>query len=209
MELQRPDPQRLLLHDDPAGFLRWTAFGLAAAVLLVLLLGSLGTGLLALLAAGVLWLALRHAAVATEAVFDKAEGRFRVTRRRAGREIERHEGGLGEIEGVIVEAAARARRVDRRLKLRPALVVGGRPLPLSFASFESGEPPRRTALVLRDFLGLPESDLIEDSLRVAARDPDRVNPAVRLARLGQGLSHAEAAARVRQLKRELGERPRR
>lgn len=208
MRLERENETRIVIVDDPRSFSRWIAVGLAAIVLVVILAGqSFFDSVLALLAAVAIWFALRYSSVQTEAVFDAAEGRYRIRQQRHGKEVLSYDGALAEIEGVIVEAAWRSGRVDRVLKLRPALVVGARPLPLTFATFMSGEQPRRIALALRDFLGLPESDLIEDSLRVAARDPDRVNPAVRLARLGKGLSRLEAAAYVERLKAELGERP--
>lgn len=207
MQIERPHETRLVIRDLPARFSRPVGLGLAAMVLLVLLAGqSIWAGLGALLVAGGIWQGLRYTEVETEALFDLAADRYQVSRRRRGTEIFRQEGRLADVEGVIVEAAARSRKVERQLELRPALVVGGRPLPLSFAGFASGAAPRETALALRRFLGLPETDLIEDSLRVAARDPHRINPAIRLARLGEGLSRREAAARVRRLKAELGER---
>lgn len=210
MQLEQPSRTRLLVRDDPTKFSRWVGLALAGMLLLVLVAGdSFWSALLALIAAAAIWYALRRAEVSTEAVLDRDADRWQVSQRREGKEVSRREGRLVDIEGVVVEAAARSERVERRLKLRPALVVGGRPLPLTFATFSTGQEPRDIALALRKFLGLPESDLIEDSLRVAARDPLRVNPAIRLARLGKGLSRREAAAHVRRLKAELGEWPKR
>jgi hypothetical protein len=51
---------------------------------------------------------------------------------------------------------------------------------------------------IRAFLGLPDGDLIDDSLEVLARQP-RIQPAVRLARIGKGLGRLEALQHVRRL----------
>ncbi len=212
MQLLRESDDRLRMRDDPAGFSRRLGFVLAAlvaAVLLAVLLGDgslLGGGLALVVAAG-LWLALKRSEIATEAVFDRAAGRWSLRQLRDGREISRREGPLDAIEDVVVQASGRSQRVDRRLALRPALVVGERPLPLTYAHYARGERAPEIARTLRDFLGLPEGDLMEASLRVAARDPLRVNPAIRLARLGKGLDRGEAARLVKRLRAELGPWP--
>jgi hypothetical protein len=100
---------------------------------------------------------------------------------------------------VIVEAAGRTSRRDRVLNLRPALVIDATVVPLTWRAFGDDKAPLEAALVIRRFLGHTEQQLYEDSIEALAKLSGRVNPAVRIARLGLGLDRIEAAKLVTRL----------
>lgn len=203
MILERHGASRLTFRDSPGHLVRWAGVGLAAVALAVLLFGqSLAAGLVVALAIAGLWLAVRHADVGTEATFDKASGFYRIRQVSLGKPQHEHNGSLREIEDVVVQAGGGNRKGENALALRPALLVDGDLLPLTFGRYARGEEPRRIALALRRFLDLPTRGLIDDSIRVAARDPFRLRPAIRLAHLGKGLEPEAAAAYVARVRAE-------
>lgn len=206
MTLEQIGKGRLRLVDHPGSLIHWVGGALALiAVAVVLFARSPVAGAVTAIAVAGLWLALRYSDIATEAIFDKRKGRFHVRHKSLGKPQHEYEGALEEIEGVVLEASGATRHRDEKLALRPALVVGGRPLPLTFGRYARGDKARDIALALRSFLGLPRRGLLEDSIRLAARDPLRSTPAIRLAQLGKGLPADEAAAYVERLKAEHGE----
>jgi hypothetical protein len=203
MILERHGDDRLTFRDPPGPLVRWAGLGLGAIALAVLLFGqSLVAGLVVVVATAALWLAVRHADVGTEATFDRRRGSYRIRQVSLGKPQFELNGTLLEIEGVVVQATGSGRKGRETLALRPALLVGGDLLPLTFGRYAQGEEPRRIALALRRFLGLPTRGLIDDSIRAAARDPYRLRPAIRLARLGKGLEPDAAAAYVARVKAE-------
>lgn len=179
----------------------WIVAACVGAVALAMLWGGSWISLILALAVGggLVWL-LRRSSADSLAVFDRAEGTVRITHSRNGRQVESEELPLAAVSAVIVDAAGRSRRHDNVLQLRPALVVDAAIVPLTWRAFVSGDTPVDCALEIRRFLGHPVADLYRDSVAALARHTDRVNPAVRIARLGMGLSRIEAAELVTRLR---------
>lgn len=204
MEVKHSSEDRLEFHHDGvAGSRRmlWMVSGCVAAVALATLFGGSWISLIIVLAVGAFLVSLlRRSSAISSAVFDRQARTVTVSHSRDGREIEREERTIDEISRVIVEAAGRSGKTDRVLDLRPALVVGSTILPLTYRAFVSGDSAVQAATAIRHFLGHAEENLFEDSVAALAKYTDRVNPAVRLARLGMGLGGLEAARYVTRLR---------
>lgn len=200
MKLERVSPDRIEISDSGAGFTRYLRYFLIAVVLVVVT-GSLFNGnimpiLLVLVAAGLFWKLADHVNVDSQAAFDRQAARFYLNQTRGGKPVAQLDEAVDRIENVIIEAAHRSRTSDETVTTRPALVIGGETVPLTFASFKSGPQASEIAQALRQFLSLPETDLIDDSIRQALAGPAGTGPAVRLARFGKGMGRIDAARYV-------------
>lgn len=206
METKNPSGDRLEFHHDGVAGSRlmlWIVIGCVVAVALATFLGGSWVSLVIVLVIGAFFIGLlRRSSAVSTAVFDKTAGTVIVTHGRDGKEIEREERPIGEISRVIVEAAGRSAKIDRKLELRPALVTGETILPLTFRAFVGGDSAIEAAKAIRRFLGHADDGLFEDSVAAMAKHTDRVNPAVRLARLGMGMGRLEAARYVTRLRDE-------
>ena len=105
---------------------------------------------------------------------------------------------IEELEATGVDVAAGGN--PRTLALRPAVVIEKTIVPLTQTDFESGERPKTIATALRLYLGHDDYGLIDDSIAALARFSPRIQPAIRLARLGKGLSRTEAFRLVSSLR---------
>lgn len=190
-------------HDGVAGsrLMLWIVGGCVAAVAIGTLFGGSWVSLIIVLVFGAFFIILiRRSSAVSTTVFDTKAGTVTVSHRRGDQEIEREERPIGEISRVIVEAAGRSRKHDKTLKLRPALVTGSTILPLTYRDFISGDSAVEAAIAIRRFLGHAEDNLFKDSVAALVKYTDRVNPAVRLARLGMGLKGLEATRYVTRLR---------
>ncbi len=206
MTYEELNRNRVKVLDRPGATMQWVGIALGAlGVAVVVFSESNIAGVLIAFAAAALWFALRYSDVATEAVFDRAKDRVQVRHVSLGKPQAEWEGAIADVENVVLEAAPTVKKGEDSCRLRPALVVDGQSLPLTFGRYAAGRKPEEIALALRRFLGLPRRDLIEDSIRLAVRDPFRTRPAVNLARFGKKMAPDEAAAYVEQLKAEAEE----
>lgn len=200
---QRPDGSLEFRHDGIAGVrpMLFAVIACVAAVALATLWGGSFASLGLVLAVGAFFAVLLYRSSAdSRALFDPAAGTATIVHARAGRELERSQLALTEIDRVIVEAASRSGRPDNVLKLRPALVAGGRIVPLTFRTFVAGKAPLEAAAAIRRRLGHDEAHLLEDSVKALATLTGRTNPAVRIARLGLGMGRLAAARHVTKLR---------
>lgn len=200
MEIVSREPDRLeFRHDGMAGArpMLLVVVGCVAVVALATASGGAWGTLVVVLAigtfiAGMLW----RSSADTVAVFDRAADAVTIVHKRRGRPFAHTEMPLTGISGVIVEAAGRSARTDRMLSLRPALVADAKIVPLTWRAFVNGDPPVKAATAIRRFLGHSEEGLFADSVAALARHTGRVNPAVRIARIGMGMGRREAADHV-------------
>lgn len=210
MEIKRAGPDCIVFTHDGVASARPILLIAGACIAVVTLAAYLGGSLLSLaivLVVGgfIVWMLWRSSA-RTAAVFDRTRGDLAITHTRGGKIVGEADVELADIAQVIVEPAVggRGTTTARRLSLTPAVLVGDRIVSLTYRAFESGERPIKTAEQIRDFLDLPRDDLITVSVRVLARYGERVQPAVRLARLGLGLGRLEAAEMVTRLREDEG-----
>jgi hypothetical protein len=180
-KLREDFAHRLVIEtDDPrlSLLLRGLACLLALAALTRLFPFSSSALLLSLLSFA-LWQLASVIDVQTEAVFDRARGRFSLVHRRKGTVVSRTEATLRAVEATVVEA----RRDKQGVSMRPAVVIAGRRMALSHGSFM--DPSQALALVasVRTFLGKPEGDIIADSIGWSTR-------------LAQGRGPADATAAI-------------
>ena len=206
MEIKRAgEGQIIFLHDGIASArpMMWIAVGCIALVAVATVFGGSWLSLVVVLVAGGLILSmLRNASARTAAVFDRAHGTLEITHTRGGAIVGEEDVALGDVSDVIVEPATGGTGVTagQHLSLRPSLSVGDRLVPLTYRAFEGGSRPIEAAEEIRAFLGRPRDNLFEDSVTILAQCSDRVQPAVRLARLGLGLDRLEAAEMVERLR---------
>jgi len=207
MKLERESPERIKFSHSGRTFTRLIRYFLIAIVLMVIFgsffSGQIASVLIVLLVAGLFWKLADYVNVESHATFDHRENRLHVVQSRAGTKLIDRSESLDAIENVVIQSSSRSGAADDTLKTRPALVIMGETVPLTFASFASGRQPTDIALELRSFLKLPESDLIEDSIVQALKGPVGTGPAVRLARLGKGMGRLEAAGYVRSVEQRL------
>jgi hypothetical protein len=208
MEIKRiGDDHIVFLHDGIASArpMMLIAVGCVAVVALATLFGGSWLSLIVVLVVGGFLLSmLWRASARTAAVLDRERGALAITHTRGGKIVGEEDVPFAEISQVIVEPAAggSGKAASQSLLLRPAVLASDRIVPLTYRAFESGRRPIEAAEAIRDFLRLPLDDLIEGSVAVLARNGDRVQPAVRLARLGLGLGRLEAAAMVARLRKD-------
>lgn len=208
MEIKRLGTDHIVfLHDGIASArpMMWIAVGCIAVVTLATLFGGSWLSLIVVLAVGGLMLSmLWQASARTAAVFDRERGILAITHTRGGKIVGEEDVPFGDITKVIVEPSTGGTgvTVGQRLSLRPAVLAGDRIVPLTYRAFEGGNRPIESAGEIRRFLGLPDEDLMEASVNVLAHHGERVQPAVRLARLGLGLDRLQAAEMVTRLRQE-------
>jgi hypothetical protein len=207
MDIKRTGPDQLVFSHDGVASARpmlLIAVACVAVVALATLFGGSWLSLIVVLAVGGFLVAMlwRSSALA-RATFDRARGTLEIVHLRHGAEVGKQEMNLTDIAAVIVQPSTggSGTTAGRSLALRPSLLVGSTIVPLTYRAFEGGRRPLDAAEEIRRFLGLAEDDLIEASVRVLARHSDRVQPAVRLARLGLGLGRVEAADMVTRLRK--------
>lgn len=197
MEVSSTSGDRLeFRHDGIARSrpLQWIIIGCVILVAIATLLGgSFGALVVVIVFGAVLVALIRASSAQSTAVFDLGNKVVTISHVRPGKPAERAQWPLSEISRVIVEAAGRSARRDRVLNLRPALVIGTTIVPLTWRAFGDDKAPFDAALAIRRFLGHAEPGLFEDSIEALAKLSGRVNPAVRIARLGLGLNRREAA----------------
>ena len=207
MDIKRIGPDHLVVTHDGIAAARpmmWVALAcIAAAVVIAFLGGSLASLIVVIVVAGLILSMLWRASARTAAVFDRGLGTLAITHTRGGEIVGEDDVALSDIACVIVEPSAGSGMVSgQNLSLRPAVLADGRIIPLTYRSFESGPRPVEVANALRQFLGLSDGDLIARSVEALARHDPRIQPAVRLARIGLGLDRHEAAAMVAGLRAE-------
>jgi hypothetical protein len=208
MEIKRIGADHIVfLHDGIASArpMMWIAVACIAVVALLTLFGGSWLSLVVVLVVGgtilsMLW----RGSARTAAVFDRERGTLAITHTRGGAIVGEEDVPIADIAQVLVEPATGGTGVTagQHLSLRPSLLAGDRIVPLTYGAFESGNWPIETAEEIRRFLRLPEGDLMKGSVEALARHGDRVQPAVRLARLGLGLDRLEAPAMVTRLRKE-------
>jgi len=208
MEIKRIGADHIVfLHDGIASArpMMWIAVACIAVVALLTLFGGSWLSLIVVLVVGgtilsMLW----RGSARTAAVFDRERGTLAITHTRGGAIVGEEDVPIADIAQVLVEPATGGPGVTagQHLSLRPSLLAGDRIVPLTYGAFESGNGPIETAEEIRRFLRLPEGDLMKGSVEALARHGDRVQPAVRLARLGLGLDRLEAPAMVTRLRKE-------
>ncbi|HSM42289.1 MAG TPA: hypothetical protein VK862_16175 [Afifellaceae bacterium] len=201
MELKQISPDSYEFSDRDRRLTRLVRLFLSAIVIIVLV-NALVTGAawpvaVVLVVAAGFWKLADYVDVDSHAVFDRAANSFHIVQTRRGKPVLDRREPLDRIEAVVIAADSRSSASDNTVKTRPVVVIDGLSVPLTFASFKAGPAATDIAERLREFLGSPATDLIEDSIRQALRGPAGVGPAVRLARLGKGLGRLEAAAYVR------------
>jgi hypothetical protein len=203
MKLQQISPDRFEFTDTGGKLTEYMRYFLIAVTALVVFnaiaTGSFAPVILVLIAAMGFSKLAGYVDVDTHASFDRTSGEFYLRQTRRGKLVEERTVPLDGIENVVVEADHRDKATDNAVKTRPAVVIEGRSVPLTFASFLSGPAAAESAQTLRRFLELPDTDLIDDSIRQALKGPVGTGPAVRLARLGKGLGRLDAAAYVRSI----------
>jgi hypothetical protein len=208
MEIKRiGDDHIVFLHDGIASArpMMLIAVACVAIIALATLFGGSWLSLFVVLVVGGFILSmLWNASARTAAVFDRERGTLAITHTRGGKIVGEEDVPLADISGVIIEPATGGGGVTagQHLSLRPSVLAGERIVPLTYRAFESGRRPIEAAEEVRDFLGLAQADLFEHSVAVLARHGDRLQPAVRLARLGLGLDRVEAAEMVTRLRKD-------
>ena len=208
MEIKRIGTDHIIfLHDGIASArpTMWIAVVCIAVIALMTLFGGSWLSLIVVLVVGGFILSmLWRASARTAAVFDRERGALAITHTRGGKIVGEEDVPIADIAQVLVEPATGGTSVaaGQHLSLRPSLLVGDSIVPLTYRAFESGNRAIETAEEIRRFLRLPEDDLMKGSVEALARHGDRVQPAVRLARLGLGLDRLEAAAMVTRLRKE-------
>ncbi len=206
MEIKRAgEGQIIFLHDGVASArpMMWIGVGCIAVAAVATFFGGSWLSLIVVLVVGALILSmLRNASARTAAVFDRAHGTVEITHTRGGAIVGEEDVALADIADVIVEPATGGigMTAGQHLSLRPSLFVGDRLVPLTYHAFESGPRPIEAAAEIRAFLGRARDNLVEDSVTILAQHSDRVQPALRLARLGLGLDRLEAAEMVARLR---------
>lgn len=206
MEIKRLGSDHLVFTHDGIASARpmlLIALGCIAAIVIASFFGGSLLSLVVVFAAGGFILSMLWRSCArTAAVFDRARGTLAITHTRSGAIVGEEDVAIADVTQVIVEPATGGRTIDgQRLALRPSVLANDRIVPLTYGSFESGERPVEIAEQVRDFLGLPTGNIFEASVEALAHHGERIQPAVRLARLGLGLSRPEAAAMVTRLSR--------
>lgn len=209
MKLQQITPDRFEFSDAGGKLTAYIHYFLIAATALVVI-DAIATGSFApvvvvlIVATGFSKLA-GYVEVDSHASFDRDAGEFYLRQTRRGKLIEERTMALDAIENVVIEADHRHKANDNVVKTRPAVVIEGQSVPLTFASFLGGPVATETAQTLRRFLDLPDTDLIDDSIRQALKSPVGTGPAVRLARLGKGLGRLDAAAYIRSFQKQVAQ----
>ncbi|MCC2110796.1 MAG: hypothetical protein KDJ16_02035 [Hyphomicrobiales bacterium] len=204
MDLRRDGTERLIFRHDGERTTRMFVAVIGGIIVFALFIWFLSgtTSPLPILATlglalGFFWL-VRRTQTESIAIFDLENGAFGLRHSRRGQVVEEIEVPLTAIEAVIVDVAAGGN--PRTLALRPAVVIEKTIVPLTQTDFESGERPKTIATALRLFLGHDDYGLIDDSIAALARFSPRIQPAIRLARLGKGLSRTEAFRLVSSLR---------
>lgn len=167
MKVREEYAQRLVVETDDPGLstiVRLVA-GLLALVALARLFPFSSSALLMIGSAFALWQIASVMDVQSEAVFDRARGRFTLVHRRKGAVFSRTELALREVEAVVIEA----RRARRVVSMRPAVVINGRRVPLNHASFTTPGDALQLVQAIRTFIGLESSNVVEDSIRWSTR----------------------------------------
>jgi len=208
MEIKRIGSDHIVFTHDGIASARpmmWIAVACIAVIALMTLFGGSWLSLIVVLVVvGFILSMLWRASARTAAVFDRERGTLAITHTRGGAIVGEGDVPIADIGRVIVEPSIGGTGVTagQHLSLRPCVLAGAKIIPLTYNSFESGQRPIEAAETIRDFLDLPQDDLIEGSVEALARHGDRVQPAVRLARLGLGHDRLEAAAMVTRLRKE-------
>lgn len=169
MKLREEFARRLVIESDDPGLslVVRTLAVLAAISALVQLFPFSSSALLMIILAFALWQLAGLMDVSTEAVFDTARARFSLVHRRKGAVVSRTEATLHAVEAVVVEA--RRERGAGGVSMRPAVVVNGRRVALSHASFARPAEALQLVHAIKTFIGLPHSDIVEDSIRWGAQ----------------------------------------
>lgn len=202
MEIKRVGADHIVfLHDGIASArpMMLIAVACIAIVALMTLFGGSWLSFIVVLVVGGLILSmLWRASARTAAVFDRERGTLAITHTRGGKIVGEEDVPLAGISQVIVEPATGGggKAAGQSLSLRPCVLAGDRIVPLTYRAFESGQRSIEAAETIREFLGLPQVDLFEESVRTLARHGDRIQPALRLARLGLCLDRLQAAEMV-------------
>ena len=208
MNLNQDSADRIIFRDESTSFMRLIRIFLivcvATVVAAALLNGNYFSVVLVLLVAALFWKLANYANVTSTVTLDRQTGQLTLVQARGGKILSDRSERLEAIDNVVLQSSSRSEAADETLKTRPAFIVRGEPVPLTFASFVSGEEPKGIALALRAFLGLPRENLIDDSINEAVKAPAGTGPAVRLARFGKGMNRLEAASYVQELKKKRG-----
>lgn len=207
MDVKRLGSDHLVFTEDGVASARPMLLIVAGCIAAVAVAAFFGGSFLSLavvlIVGGFILSMLWCSAARTAAVFDRERGTLAITHTRGGAIVDQDDVALADISQVIVEPSGGGKRTGtQQLFLRPSVLAGDRIVPLTYRSFEGGGRPVEIAEEIRDFLGLPRVDILHVSVQVLARHGDRIQPVVRLARLGLGLGRLEAAEMVTRLRRD-------
>ena len=175
MNLNQDSPDRITFQDDSKQFVRLIRIFLIACAATVVVAalpdGNYFSVVFVLLVATLFWKLADYANTTSVVTLDRQTGKLTLVQTRGGRTLSDLSEPLDSIDNVVLQSSSRSGAADETLKTRPAFIVRGESVPLTFASFLSGEEPKRIALALRAFLGLPDKNLIDDSILQAVKAP--------------------------------------
>lgn len=202
VKLHRPSDDLLELKHDgvtSAWFMLTILIGtVLCAAIYSYLAGTIWQVALVLLIACFVIHIMKKASAVTTVVFDRARGTVTATHRRDGAIIDETVIRFEDISNVIVDASRGNR--PHRASMRPALLVGDSLVPLVWGQFLAPAASRDIVTEVRRFLGLPQDELIEDSVCALVRRGRKLD-AMALARhkFGLRLSRDEATKLVTEL----------
>ncbi|WP_106755329.1 hypothetical protein [Pannonibacter carbonis] len=163
MDLVNPTPTRIeYIHDDKAqtrvgSFI--IGIGGIACVVGSLVADSFWPALLVAVIAGVVILRLHRQCARTKVIFDKTNDRLLLEHRTPGGRLMGSERlQLSHLENVVLERAGILHNfMSKKVWQRPVMIVAGRRVPLTFASYETGGVAENIAAQLREKFELPRS----------------------------------------------------
>ncbi|NBN63720.1 hypothetical protein GWI72_03700 [Microvirga tunisiensis] len=163
MDLVSPTPNRVeYIHDDKAQTrvaIFIVGIGAIACIVGSLVADSVWPAVLVGFAAFLAILRLQRQCARTKVVFDKANDRLLLEHRTPGGRLMGSERlQLSHLENVVLERAGLLHNfMSKKVWQRPVMIVAGRRVPLTFASYEAGSQPEEIAAQLREKFELPRS----------------------------------------------------
>lgn len=168
MDLVNPTPNRIeYIHDDKAQTrvgIFIIGIGALACVVGSLVADSFWPALLVAVIAGTLILRLHRQSARTKVIFDKTNDRLLLEHRTPGGRLMGSERlQLSHLENVVLERAGFLHNfMSKKVWQRPVMIVAGRRIPLTYASFETGGVAEDIAAQLREKFELPRSVRFSD-----------------------------------------------
>ncbi|MCY1705938.1 hypothetical protein [Pannonibacter sp. SL95] len=170
MDLVNPTPNRIeYIHDDKAQTrvgIFIIGIGALACVVGSLVADSFWPALLVAVIAGTLILRLHRQSARTKVIFDKTNDRLLLEHRTPGGRLMGSERlQLSHLENVVLERAGFLHNfMSKKVWQRPVMIVAGRRIPLTYASFETGGVAEDIAAQLREKFELPRSARFSDAV---------------------------------------------